>query len=478
MSSATASSSAGRRRRGSPGSTVRPRAPAPRRGRPRRGHRVPAAQASEATSARARSADGEPSRASRCAWGHLRRRRPVELAARRGGPDTSCRLQSIMAMAEWPLAAGGGRTLGPCSPTRPRRPVPLADPHRPAALARTAPSPPSLCSPWHRPGRIPPCRLARAGRRQRPGPPGHARRAPRHASPLLPGRRSIAFLSDRRPLVEDEPEAPKDREDGTQVHLLPLAGGEARRLTDLPRGVDDFEWSPDGRSLVVRTTSSARRAPRTARPAEGRAAEARRDAALRLPYFDRLQGMLNGPAHRRQGGPPVARRRRDRGGEPPDRRPRPRTRSRPGPRRDPDRLHGLAGRDHDLDYQFDVFVVEVATKRVTRITDGAGCVFGTPTWLADGATLAVTGHRLPRAAAAATTSGSSPRMARTPIGAGAATSPGTATSCSPAGWAATSPRARRPACRDAGRPPPPVHRAVRGSYELWRIALPTGPWSA
>ena len=46
------------------------------------------------------------------------------------------------------------------------------------------------------------------------------------------------------------------------------------------------------------------------------------------------------------------------------------------------------GRDHDLDYQFDVFVVEVATGRVTRITDGAGCAFGTPTWLPDGATLA------------------------------------------------------------------------------------------
>ena len=33
------------------------------------------------------------------------------------------------------------------------------------------------------------------------------------------------------------------------------------------------------------------------------------------------------------------------------------------------------GRDHDLDYQFDVFVVEVATRGVTRITDGAGCAF-------------------------------------------------------------------------------------------------------
>src|SRR5512140_177643 len=47
-----------------------------------------------------------------------------------------------------------------------------------------------------------------------------------------PDGRSLAFLSDRRPITEEEPGSPLDREDGTQVHLLPLSGGEARRLTD------------------------------------------------------------------------------------------------------------------------------------------------------------------------------------------------------------------------------------------------------
>ena len=57
--------------------------------------------------------------------------------------------------------------------------------------------------------------------------------------------------------VGEEPGAgdKKDREDGTQVHLLSLDGGEARRLTDLPRGVTGFEWSPDGSRLVVLSTS-------------------------------------------------------------------------------------------------------------------------------------------------------------------------------------------------------------------------------
>src|SRR6185369_3392086 len=74
-----------------------------------------------------------------------------------------------------------------------------------------------------------------------------------------PDGRTLGFLSDRRPLVEDEPDrTPVDgaeREDETQVHLLPLDGGEARRLTDLPRGVDRFEWSPDGTRLVVVSAS-------------------------------------------------------------------------------------------------------------------------------------------------------------------------------------------------------------------------------
>jgi len=213
-----------------------------------------------------------------------------------------------------------------------------------------------------------------------------------------PDGRRLAFLSDRRPIVEEEPDAPKDREDATQVHVLPLDGGEARRLTDLPRGVDAFEWSPDGRSLVVRTTSfgatrdedrKARRKAPPPKPGETPRSDYR--------YFDRLQGMLNGPgfiddkvghlwlvdaesgaARRLTDGPT----------------------SDDSPAWSPDgtRIAFVAsrGRDHDLDYQYDVFVVEVAGGRVTRITDGAHCTFGSPTWLPDGTTLAVAGNRLPR----------------------------------------------------------------------------------
>jgi len=208
----------------------------------------------------------------------------------------------------------------------------------------------------------------------------------------------LAFLSDRRPLVEDEPDAPKDREDETQVHLLPLAGGEARRLTDLPRGVDAFAWSPDGRSLVVRTTSfGATRAED--RKARGKAAPPK-PGAMPLPdyrYFDRLQGMLNGPGfiddkvgHLWLVDVATGAARRLTNGPTSD--------AEPAWSPDGTRIAFTAsrGRDHDLDYQFDVFVVVVATGRVIRVTDGAGCAFGKPAWLPDGATLALAGHRWPR----------------------------------------------------------------------------------
>jgi dipeptidyl aminopeptidase/acylaminoacyl peptidase len=53
-----------------------------------------------------------------------------------------------------------------------------------------------------------------------------------------PDGRHLGFLSDR----EGE---------RAQVHVLPLAGGEAWRLTDFARGVSDFDWAPDGRTVVA-----------------------------------------------------------------------------------------------------------------------------------------------------------------------------------------------------------------------------------
>jgi acylaminoacyl-peptidase len=292
-----------------------------------------------------------------------------------------------------------------------------------------------------------------------------------------PDGRTLAFLSDRRPLVEEEPEAPKDREDGTQVHLLPLAGGEARRLTDLPRGVEAFEWAPDGRSLVVRTTSfgttrdedrKIRGKPAPARPGEMPRSDYR--------YFDRLQQMLNGPGfiddkvgHLWLVDVATGAARRLTNG--------PTTDDEPAWSPDGTRIAFTAsrGRDHDLDWQQDVFVVELATGRTTRITDGGHCVFFAPTWLADGATLALAGHRLPRGGGSrsdiwlfaadgseAQAGGGRNLSGRHDVmvgsGMGSDVTPAEATRLRP------TPDGRHLL----------FTAPVRGSYELWRIALADG----
>lgn len=45
-----------------------------------------------------------------------------------------------------------------------------------------------------------------------------------------------------------------DRGDGRQIHLIRVAGGEARGLTGIEGGVNDFEFSPDGRSILLTTS--------------------------------------------------------------------------------------------------------------------------------------------------------------------------------------------------------------------------------
>ncbi len=87
----------------------------------------------------------------------------------------------------------------------------------------------------------------------------------------------------------------KPREDVKQVYLLPVDGGEARRLTDLPRGVTGVEWSPDGKRLVVVSTSHAStfEADRRTRGL-AKAAEPGTPPPSDYRFVDRLDYMLNG----------------------------------------------------------------------------------------------------------------------------------------------------------------------------------------
>lgn len=57
--------------------------------------------------------------------------------------------------------------------------------------------------------------------------------------------RWIGFLSDRPGQLKGSPDGK------TQLYVMPADGGEAVQLTRFDKGVQGFDWSPDGRSLIV-----------------------------------------------------------------------------------------------------------------------------------------------------------------------------------------------------------------------------------
>jgi dipeptidyl aminopeptidase/acylaminoacyl peptidase len=171
-------------------------------------------------------------------------------------------------------------------------------------------------------------------------------------------------------------------------------------LTDLPRGVESFAWAPDGRRIVV-STSSPVRSGRSAAAAPARAASAEADSAPdsdyhfvdRLGYLANGQGFVHhriahlwlvdvetGAARALASGPTVEQ----------------------GAAWSPDgrRIAFAANRrrDHDLVERSDLFVADADSGRTIQITDGPMSYFGRPTWLPNGESVAALGHRFPAGA--------------------------------------------------------------------------------
>ena len=222
----------------------------------------------------------------------------------------------------------------------------------------------------------------------------------RHAR-FSPDGATLAFISDRRLHVEDEPDRPtdrKDREDCDQVFLLPLDGGEARRLTDLPRSVDAFAWSPDGTRIAILTSSlgatDAEDRRRRGRPAKPKAGER---PLSDYRYLDRLGYQYNGTGFvddrephlwlvdvaTGAASPLVAGRAAE---------------MQPAWSPDGTRIAFAANRhrDPDLASRSGLYVVDVATRDITTVAGGDG-VFVHPTWTRDGASILALGERHPRA---------------------------------------------------------------------------------
>jgi dipeptidyl aminopeptidase/acylaminoacyl peptidase len=219
-----------------------------------------------------------------------------------------------------------------------------------------------------------------------------------------PDGRTLAFLSDRRTIIEEEPKRagdphhPHDREDAVQVHLLPLDGpGEARRLTDLPRGVDDFAWSPDGRTLAVLSSSRAADHKTDARR-RGKidAAEPGQPPPSDYRFFDRLGYQLNGAGFV-AGAEPGLWLVDAATGDPRLLERVPRGVATPAWSPDGTRIALTAPWrvDRDRLERSRVIAVDASTGVVTSVAERAGASYFGPAWLPDGRTIAVLGGPLP-----------------------------------------------------------------------------------
>ena len=218
-----------------------------------------------------------------------------------------------------------------------------------------------------------------------------------------PTGRTLAFISDRRLLVEEEPDRPKeakDRLDCDQIFLLPLDGGEARRLTDLPRGANELRlvarW-PLARGHLELARGDDRR--RRRRSAAGRAAPKPGETPLSdYRYIDRLGYQFNGAgfvddrdAHlwlvdAATGEARSLVERPDAGG-----RARRGARTARGSRSRP-----TGGRTTTSTSDRRCSPSTSPPARVTTIAGGSDAVFVRPTWTRDGTAIVALGDRFPR----------------------------------------------------------------------------------
>lgn len=63
----------------------------------------------------------------------------------------------------------------------------------------------------------------------------------------------LAFLATA-PYAKDKKDDTTKKEDGHQVFVMPMSGGDAKKITNAPNGVEQFAWRPNGKDIAYVTS--------------------------------------------------------------------------------------------------------------------------------------------------------------------------------------------------------------------------------
>jgi len=112
---------------------------------------------------------------------------------------------------------------------------------------------------------------------------------PRDSAPRWsPDSRTLAFLRS-------------GEKDPPQLHLLSMGGGEARKLTDLPKGTSPAVWSPDGKTIAFNSTTTTKDLEEQKKGAGKPGGEKEKTSDVRVvtraAYRDNDEGLLDPRRH-------------------------------------------------------------------------------------------------------------------------------------------------------------------------------------
>src|SRR5208337_1831306 len=103
---------------------------------------------------------------------------------------------------------------------------------------------------------------------------------------------SIAFVRDGEKDDSGKPRPP-------QIALLSLAGGEARIITDLPKGAAGPIWSPDSKQIAFSSTTTSEDVEKARQKKPGAESEHESDVHIisRAIYRSNGEGYLDAKRH-------------------------------------------------------------------------------------------------------------------------------------------------------------------------------------